>query len=161
MKRKFNLKIFVVSLVAVYFFAFVGSLFTSGNVNSAWYDSIKPSITPPNFVFPIVWNVLFILIAFSLYFAWTKARNKKTSHKITWVFGINLVLNALWSFLFFSLKMPVIAFAELVVLWISIFAMMAVTWKIEKVSSYLLIPYLLWVTFAGVLNYLIAFSNIY
>lgn len=149
-------KVLISSLVIVYLVAFIGSLFTTGNTNSEWYQQIKPSITPPNYIFPIVWNILFFLIALSLYFAWINSKGN-LKKKIFIVFAINLILNILWSVLFFSLKQPAIAFIELLILWLSIIAMISVSYKADKKAAYLLIPYLLWVSFAGVLNYLIAF----
>lgn len=160
--KQVNVKVLILCLLVVYLTAFIGSLFTSPSVNSEWYNSIKPSITPPNWVFPVVWNILFFLIALSLYFAWTsKKSSKKTRLKIAVVFGINLALNILWSLLFFTLQNPVIAFCELILLWGSILAMIFITYRIKKISAYLLIPYALWVAFAGILNYLIAFGKIY
>jgi len=93
------------------------------------------------------------LIAISLYFAWTSAK-KKQKNKIIFVYGINLLLNAFWSYLFFNKQNVSGAFYELIVLWFSIWIMIFITWKIEKKSAWLLFPYLLWVTFAGVLNWL-------
>lgn len=156
MKKRINWKILIVSLVIVYLVAFIGSLFTSPVTDSAWYESIKPSITPPNWVFPVVWNILFFLIAISLYISWINS-NKKQKNLVVWVFGINFVLNILWSGLYFGLKNPLFAFYELILLWVSIIIMILVTCRINKTSSYLLIPYFLWVSFAGVLNYLSAF----
>jgi len=146
-----NWKILILSLVIVYTIAFIGSLFTS--IDNSWYDSVKPSITPPSFVFPIVWNILFFLIALSLYIAWTSSK-KKDRKKIIIVFGINLVLNALWSLFYFRMQNPVFAFVDLILIWLTIIAMIFVTYRIKKVSVYLLIPYLLWVSFAGILNWL-------
>ncbi len=158
MKLKINWKILIVSLVVVYLVAFAGSLFTSPVTASEWYESIKPEITPPNYVFPVVWNILFFLIAISLYLSWTNSKKKIERKEIGSVFGINLFLNVLWSVLFFGLQQPVIAFFELLLLWLSIIAMIYATHKINKTSSWLLVPYFLWVSFAGVLNYLVAFS---
>jgi tryptophan-rich sensory protein len=155
--KKVNWKVLIISLVVVYSVALIGGLFTSSNVNTDWYESVKISITPPNWVFPIVWNILFFLIALSLYFAWIKS-NKKQKKKIAIVFGINFILNIFWSILFFTMQNPVASFFEILFLLLSIKLMIIVTWRINKISSYLLIPYLLWVAFAGVLNYLIAFS---
>ena len=154
--KKINWKILVASLVIVYFVAFVGSLFTSPATDSEWYESIRPSITPPNWVFPVVWNILFFLIAISLYISWINA-NKTEKKKLVWVFGINFVLNIFWSVLYFGLKNPLASFFELILLWVSILVMVFVTYKIRKTASYLLIPYLFWVAFAGILNYLSAF----
>ena len=151
-KVKINWKILIISFIIVFGIALGGSLFT--NADTEWYKSIKQPITPPNFVFPIVWNILFFLIALSLYFAWTKGKNKNS---IISIFIINLLLNLIWSLLFFTLKNPILAFYELIALWISILGMILITWKETKISSLLLIPYFLWVSFAGILNYLIAF----
>ena len=152
--KKINWKVLIVSLVVVYLVAFVGSLFTSPVTDSEWYDSIKPSITPPGWVFPIVWNALFFLIGLSLYFTWTSAKKGDIRKKIMIVFGINFVLNVFWSVLYFGLKNPFYAFIEIFVLWISIVSMVYVTYKIDKKAGWLLVPYLLWVSFAIVLNYL-------
>jgi len=150
--------------------ASLGSLFTSSAVNSPWYQTIKPSITPPNYVFPIAWGILFFMIALSLYFAWTNAKKRpetkfparrkltsflaKQKKIVAAVFGINLVLNVLWSALYFGMKNPLLGFCDIVLLWISILAMIIALWKIDRISSYLLVPYFLWVSFASVLNFL-------
>lgn len=156
MKKKLDWKTFILSLIIVYAVAFIGSLFISPNVDSSWYEQIKPSLTPPNRVFPVVWNILFFLIAISLYLAWTNS-NRKEKNLVAWVFGVNLALNLIWSIIFFALQNPTIAFFELILLWASILLMIKTTEKINKISSYLLWPYLLWVTFAGILNAIIAF----
>lgn len=156
MVKKLNIKLLIICLVIVYAVAFVGSLFTSPVTDSSWYESIKPSITPPNFVFPIVWNILFFLIGVSLYLVWKNSK-KKDKKNIMYVFGINFFLNVLWSVFYFGMKNPTLAFFELIFLWASIVAMVFFTYRINRVSSYLLWPYLLWVSFAGVLNYLSAF----
>lgn len=156
MKKRLNLKVLIVCLIIVYLVAFLGSLFTSPNTgpDSEWYQSTRPSITPPNWVFPVVWNVLFFLIAVSLYLSWTNTGSSKKKKTIAWVFGINLFVNFLWSVLYFGLKNPAFAFIDLIAIWFSILGMIYITYKINKISSYLLIPYFLWVSFAGVLNYL-------
>lgn len=153
MKKKVNYKILITSFLIVYFIAFIGSLFTSSVTDSEWYLNNRPSITPPNYVFPIVWNVLFFLIALSLYFAWMNS-NKKQKKKLAFIFGINLFLNALWSFLFFTLQQPFWAFVGLIALLISILGMIFVVCNIDRKSGWLLFPYLLWVGFAGILNWL-------
>lgn len=152
--RKINWKVLIVSLAVVYLVAFVGGLFTSGNTDSGWYDSIRPSITPPNWIFPVVWNILFFLIALSLYFSWINAKKWDVKKKIVILFGINFVLNIFWSVLYFGLKNPFYAFIEIFVLWISIISMVYVSYKIDKKAGWLLVPYLLWVSFAIILNYL-------
>ena len=153
---KVKWKVLIISLIIVYAVAFLGSLFTAPNTGTEWYNSIKPDITPPNFVFPVVWNIIFFLIALSLYFAWTSSK-KKDKPKIALLFGVNFLLNVLWSVIFFSLKLPLVSFFELILLWVSTLFLILFTRKIKKISSYLLIPYLIWLTFAGILNFLIAF----
>jgi tryptophan-rich sensory protein len=155
-KRGKNWKVLLVCLFAVYAVAFLGSLFTYNSVNTPWYDSVRNSLTPPNWVFPVVWNVLFFLIALSLYFAWTSAKKQKT--KIAAVYGINFLLNILWSVLFFTFRKPNLAFFELIILEFSILLMIFTVLKINKKSAWLLVPYAVWVGFAGLLNYLIAFG---
>jgi tryptophan-rich sensory protein len=156
MKKRINLKVLILSLVIVYLVAFIGSLFTSPVTDSAWYESVRPEITPPNYVFPIVWNILFFLIAISLYLAWTSA-NKRERNLVALVFGVNLFLNVIWSVIYFGLRNPSVAFFELILLWLSIILMIFTTSRINKISSWLLVPYFLWVSFAGVLNYMSAF----
>ena len=151
-----NIYILILCFLFVYLFAFIGSAFTSTSVDSEWYQSVKPSLTPPNWVFPVVWNILFFLIALSLFFAWTKS-NKKQKTKVAILFSINLLLNVLWSLSFFFLKNPTLAFVDLILLEFSTIVIILFIKKIEKKSAWLLVPYLLWVGFAGILNYLIAF----
>ncbi len=145
-------KTLILSFVIVYLVAFIGSLFTRGNIDTEWYQSIRPSITPPNWIFPVVWNILFFLIALSLYFVGVNSEGARK--KIALVFGINFILNILWSVFYFSMQKPLYAFFDLILLWISIFYLIIFCWKIDKKAGYLLIPYLLWVSFAGVLNWL-------
>jgi len=143
--------VLAVCFLIVILVAYLGSMFTSKGTNSQWYESIKPKITPPNWVFPIAWGILFFLIALSLYFAWTNSGNKKI---IIIIFAINFILNILWSLFYFGLKNPGVAFFNIVLLLISIGSMIFMLWRINLTSSVLLIPYFLWVGFASILNYL-------
>ncbi|MFA6022769.1 MAG: TspO/MBR family protein [Candidatus Pacearchaeota archaeon] len=152
--KKVNWKVLGVSLFIVLVVSFIGGLFTD---TTGWYNSVKPSITPPNYVFPIVWTILFIMIGISIYFAWISSKNKQKNMVIT-LFSINLILNILWSFIFFTLKNPMLAFFELILLWISILILVIQLYKVNKIASWLLVPYLIWVSFAGILTYIIAFS---
>ena len=100
------------------------------------------------------------MIALSFYFAWTSS-NKKQKQIVTVVFAINLFFNLLWSILFFAMQNPKIAFFELILLEISIIFIIKKTYRIDKKSGYLLFPYALWVAFAGILNYMIAFQQFF
>jgi translocator protein len=146
-------KIFLISLLIVYSVAFAATLFID---TGSWYESVKPSITPPNFVFPIVWNTLFLLLALSFSISWMNSKKKQKS-KLAFAFAINLFLNLSWSILFFGIKNPIASFFELILLWFSIIFLILTMYKIDQFSSYIQIPYLIWVIFAGILNWLIAF----
>ncbi|MEX0920886.1 MAG: TspO/MBR family protein [Candidatus Pacearchaeota archaeon] len=155
--KKLKWKVLVISILVVYILAFVGSLFTSPGVDSEWYESIKPEITPPSWVFPVAWNIIYLFIALSFYFAWTSAKNSDLRRNLYILFGANLFFNVIWSYLFFSLQNPALAFIDLLLIWITIIFMMTFTRKVNMRSFYLLIPYFLWVSFAGVLNGLVVF----
>lgn len=148
--NKINWKVLVISLVIVYAVAFLGSIFTE---IGPWYETIKPSITPPNWVFPVVWTILFFLIGLSLYYSWT-CSHKDDKNKLIAYYSINFLLNILWSYLYFGAHNVLFALLDLFVLWVSIIFLIAFNWRVCKRAGYLLIPYLLWVSFAGILNYL-------
>jgi tryptophan-rich sensory protein len=151
MKKGINWKVLIISLIIVFGISFIGSLFTLGNADSSWYLEEKPGFTPPSWVFGPVWTILYFLIALSLYFVWIKAK-KNEKKKVAAVFGINLVANALWSYLFFGIRNPGLAFIDILIILASIVAMIAITGKIDRKAAWLLVPYLLWVGFASVLN---------
>ena len=156
-KRKIKWGLLVVCFLVTYSIAFLGSLFTSPVVNTAWYNSIKPVLTPPNIVFPIVWNILFFMISISLYLALTNVKTKEDKLNIWVVFGINFIFNILWSIFYFGLKNPGLAFIEVLFLDCSVIYLILITRKINKISALLLVPYLLWLSFATILNYLSIF----
>lgn len=128
----------------------IGSIFTTAKI-PGWYAGLtRPVFAPPNWIFGPVWTTLYLLMGFALYIVWVSNSPKK---KIALtVFGIQLVLNALWSFLFFGLESPFLAFLEIIVLWASILASMILFYPIAKKATWLLLPYILWVSFAAVLN---------
>lgn len=145
--------VFAVCLFISYLASFIGSIFTRNEVNSSWYYSIRPALTPPNYVFPVVWGILFFLIGASLFLAWTSSK-KNEKKMVAFVFGLNLILNVLWSYFYFGLHSPLLGFVDIILMLISIVWMIVVCYPINKNSSYLLVPYLIWVLFATVLNYL-------
>lgn len=149
-KRQLKTLIFCFAIVIV--IAVVGGIFTSQNVNSPWYSAIKPQITPPNFVFPIAWTILFILIAISMFFAWENSKNKKQRIKVAWLFGVNLFFNMIWSFLFFGLRSRILGFVDILIVWFSIAVLMIGIYKSSKVASWILLPYLFWVSYATLIN---------
>ena len=135
----------------------IGSLFTVSSVGT-WYSTInKPSFNPPSWVFGPVWITLYAMMGISLYLVW---RSGNRSWLVFGVFGLQLILNALWSILFFGLHSPGLAFAEIILLWLSIIASIVLFFGTSRPAAYLLIPYVLWVSFAAVLNFAIWRLNI-
>jgi tryptophan-rich sensory protein len=137
----------------------VGSVFTASSVAS-WYVLLeKPVFSPPAWVFSPVWTVLYILMGISLYLVWEKGLQQPGVKAGMFIFGIQLFLNLLWSLLFFGLRSPYYAFIEIVLLWFAILLTILQFRKISKTASYLLVPYILWVSFASLLNYYIWILN--
>lgn len=139
------------------FAGLVGSVFTFQAIPT-WYATLnKPFFSPPNWIFGPVWTILYTLMGISLYLVWTsKSKLKGEALKI---FYAQLVLNSLWSIMFFGLKAPTLALLEILILWIFIAVSIVRFYKIHKTSAYLLLPYLLWVSFASVLNLAIVLLN--
>jgi benzodiazapine receptor len=135
----------------------IGSIFTSSAIPT-WYAALnKPFFNPPNYLFGPVWTVLYIMMGIALYLVWAKGYKKHK--KAINVFGIQLILNALWSVLFFGMRNPLLAFIEIILLWSAILYTIILFHKTSKTAAYLLIPYLLWVSFASVLNFYIFYLN--
>ena len=145
----------MVSVGACLIVGFVAGIWTSSSISS-WYSTLnKPSFNPPNWLFGPVWTVLYILMGIALYLVW----NNHGSKIAVMFFVIQLVLNFLWSFLFFSLKNSLIAFIEILVLLMMIVTTTIEFYPISAAAAYLMIPYILWVSFASVLNFSIYWLN--
>lgn len=126
-----------------------------------WYPTLqKPAFNPPNWIFAPVWNALYIMMGLAAGLVWDRIEHQKeTVKKGLTFFWIQLALNALWSYLFFGLHNPLLAFLEIIVLWLMIYETFTQFNKVNKIAAYLFIPYLLWVTFAAVLNGTIWWMN--
>lgn len=132
----------------------LGTLSGLANVVSieGWYAALKkPVFNPPDEVFAPVWTFLYALMGVGLYLI-VSAPDTSARTIALIVFGVQLLLNLSWSFLFFFLRLPGVAFVEIIAVWISILLMIAVFRKVSPTAAYLQIPYFLWVTFASVLN---------
>jgi translocator protein len=141
----------VVSLLLPLSVGAVAGMFTSQAVPT-WYASLnRPSFSPPNWIFGPVWTSLYILLGISFFLIWKEETSKKRNQAIK-VFLIQMFLNFSWSFLFFYFNLIGIALLEIILLWISIAAMIYLFYKIKPAAAYLNIPYLLWVSFAAILN---------
>jgi tryptophan-rich sensory protein len=160
MNRTFK---FIFSIVYCQMAGIIGSVFTTPAINS-WYQTInKPTWNPSNWLFAPVWITLFILMGISFYLIWTKRENEKLAKKAKTamiIFIIQLMLNIIWSVLFFGLKNPDWAFYEIIILWIAILLTIIKFWPLSRVAGILLIPYLAWVSFASILNFTIWQLNI-
>lgn len=167
---------FIISVLICQLAGFAGWFFTAPAIKTWYVFLAKPSFSPPSSVFAPVWTVLFLLMGLALYLVW--ARNwqievtAEEAEQKTWnpisqklltgswreenvkaIFTLQLVLNILWSFVFFGLKAPDLAFFEILMLWFAILYTIVNFYRISKNASLLLLPYILWVTFAAVLNF--------
>lgn len=137
----------------------IGSLFTTPSI-AGWYVSIaKPVFTPPNWIFGPVWTTLFILMGIAAFLVWRRGLDRRNVRIALTFFLLQLVLNTAWSVIFFGLHSPGGAFAEIILLWLMIFATIIFFAKISRTATVLLLPYILWVSFAGYLNYSIWVLN--
>jgi translocator protein len=148
-RELFGLCLLVVICLAA---GMIGGAVTTPKIAS-WYAGLaKPAWTPPNWIFGPVWTILYLCMAISAWLVWRKDVGSTPKAPLV-LFGIQLALNVLWSCLFFGLQSPRLAFFELVLLWLAITATTAMFWRRSIVAGVLLLPYLLWVTFAGALNF--------
>jgi len=143
------LSVVVTCLVVGYFSGMV----TRSSITT-WYPTlIKPSFNPPNWIFAPVWSMLYVMMGVAAGLVWDKIdSDKEVVKKALVLFAVQLALNALWSFLFFGLKNPMLAGLEIVILWLMIYETHLQFTKINKIAGFLLLPYLAWVSFATVLN---------
>lgn len=167
---------FIVAIALAESAGAIGSLVTISNVTS-WYAGLaKPAFNPPGWIFGPVWTTLYFLMGVALFLVWKndwkvknhilekrrKAWNPYSERFWTgsWqkanviaIFAVQLILNALWSLIFFGLKSPGFALFEIMALWVAILYTIINFYRISKAAAYLLIPYILWVSFAGYLNF--------
>lgn len=138
----------------------LGSLFSISAIGD-WYQFLnKPAFSPPNWVFGPAWTVLYLLMGIALYLVWARQTDSKVPKLAFAVFYVQLALNAVWPIIFFGLHSPFWAFVDIVALCFAIVCTIVVFYKISKPAGYLLVPYIIWVSFAGYLNYSIWQLNI-
>jgi translocator protein len=136
-------------LLLVFAAAAVGSQFTPGE----WYAQIdKPPWTPPRWLFGPVWSALYAMIAVAAWLVWKENGFAGARLGLT-LFGVQLVLNAAWSWLFFGLQRPDLALLDIALLWAAILGTLIAFWRVRPLAGWLLVPYLAWVTFAAALNF--------
>lgn len=151
---KFSFKKLSISLILPQCAGLVGSFWTAPAINE-WYSTLnKPFFSPPNEIFAPVWISLYLMMGISIYLIWQKIDFKPRKVKFAMIlFWVHLILNGLWSIIFFGAQNTLAALIILIFLWLMILILILSFWKISKSASLLLIPYFLWVTFAGVLDY--------
>lgn len=135
----------------------LSGLFTRDGLET-WYPTlIKSPLTPPDFVFPIVWTVLYTMMGFALYYVWTSP--KKSKYTAISLFLIQLVFNFYWSWIFFHTREPFLALLDMQLLIVTLIATMMLFFQHSRLAGSLLIPYLVWVLFAFYLNAYIVLNN--
>lgn len=151
-----NIKALIISIIISLGVGGLAGFITKNSVNI--YDQlILPELAPPSFIFPIVWTVLYVLMGISAYLIYTsKSPYRKIGLKL---YAIQLFLNFIWSPIFFNGQMFLLALIVLVLLLLVLLVLIKVAYKINPISAYLLVPYLLWVAFAGYLNLAIYLLN--
>ena len=139
---------------------YISSIVTRENIPT-WYALInKPFFTPPNWVFAPVWTLLYIMMGFAAGSVWNKIDTDEANVKKAFLFFlIQLALNALWSFLFFGLHNPFLASIEIILLWLMIFETYKQFKNIDKLAANLLLPYLVWVSYATLLTISVWYLN--
>ncbi len=128
----------------------LAALITMGSMESFALLN-KPPLSPPGWLFPVVWTILYTLMGIASYLVYTSGQPYRSKTSLT-VYGVQLFFNFFWSIIFFNLEMYLFAFIWLVILWLLILVTTVLFYRIEKSAGYLMIPYLIWVTFAGYLN---------
>jgi translocator protein len=146
-----TLKIFLAVAVCVTL-GYLSGTVTRESINS-WYPTLdKPVFNPPNWIFAPVWTLLYAMMGIAAGLVWTSNSDEKTVKKALGFFAVQFGLNALWSYLFFGLHNPLLALSEIILLWLMIWETYSLFKKIDRLAGFLLIPYLLWVSFAILLN---------
>ncbi len=138
---------------------FAGSLFTRPAVDS-WFATLKkPIFAPPNWLFAPAWTLLYIMMGIAFYLIWQQGYSVKLRLAFA-VYALQLILNLLWSLFFFGLHNPLLGFADIIILWIVVLINIILFYRLRRAAGLLLIPYILWLTFASVLNLSIMILNL-
>lgn len=157
--KKIDYRKLFISIIACQGIGFLGSVFTLQSIYN-WYNTLtKPAFSPPNWVFGPVWTTLYILMGVAMYRVWQKGYNRKSVRQAINLFLIHLAVNVGWSFVFFGLQSILGGMVVLIILWGFIITIVREFYRIDRTAGYLLIPYLVWVSFAGILNFTLLTLN--
>ena len=142
----------IISIVACQCAGIVGSVFTTRTIPT-WYAALqKPPFTPPNWLFAPAWITLYLLMGISAFLVWRTGLENRETRRALVVFLVQLVLNALWSIAFFGLQSPLYGLIAIIALWIAILLTILKFFRISTIAGAIMLPYILWVTFAAALN---------
>ena len=154
-----NLGLFIACIAVPLFIGFLGSLSTTPNI-TGWYSTLhKPVFSPPNFIFAPVWTALYILMGFSFFLVLNYGQKHKLFKKAIYIYVVQLLFNAIWTPAFFGLKSPLLGLIIIVPMWLAVLANIIVFYKIKRSAGLVLIPYLIWITFATAHNIAILVLN--
>jgi len=149
----------IVALVISQLAGIIGAIFTTPAIDGWYAGIVKPALNPPSWIFGPVWTTLFVLMGIAAFLVWKQGLERRDVRIALGIFVGQLVLNTLWSIIFFSLQSPGGAFIEIIFLWLAILATIVTFAKISRPAAWLLVPYILWVSFASYLNYAIWMLN--
>ena len=151
-KNKLDWALLPVFVIIPFLLAFVGQLL-SGSMPNAWYNQLdKPPFNPPAWLFGPVWTLLYISMGLAAWLVWRDRRNHRVAQPLA-IFVIQLLINVSWSPVFFGLQNPGLAFVVIIVLWVAILLTTRAFFRVSRLSGWLMVPYLGWVSFAAVLNW--------
>lgn len=149
----------ITSIVAPLVIGAIGAVFTRPAIDS-WYTNLnKPFFSPPNYIFGPVWTILYVLMGISFYLVWRHGFKTKRSREAIYLFIMQLILNGIWSPVFFGLKNIFLALFIIIFLFIYIYKTIFAFKKIDQTAFFLLLPYLIWVGFASILNFSVWMLN--
>ncbi len=155
---KLKWKTLIVCILLPLAVGFASAYLTRGNMG-VYADIVKPPLAPPGWVFPVVWTVLYIMMGAASYLVLESGNSPRSIRTSLGIYGVQLAVNFFWPFIFFNWRMYFFAFVWLVVLWLLVGLTFLLFAYHSKTAGLLLLPYLLWITFAGYLNLSIAFLN--
>jgi tryptophan-rich sensory protein len=154
-----NFSKLVIAIAICEFAGIIGSVFTMPSIPTWYAGLVRPALNPPAWVFGPVWTILFVLMGNSAFLIWRKGLTRKDAKIAISIFIVQLLLNVLWSIIFFGLHNPAGAFIDIILLWLAILTTIIAFSKISKAAAWLLVPYILWVSFAAYLNFAIWILN--
>lgn len=150
----------IVSIAIVFIAGGIGTVFTMSQIPTWYVFLIKPSWTPPNWLFGPIWTVLYVLMGVALFLVWREGVNREDVRIALVVFAAQLILNVLWSVIFFGFHSLLGGLLTVIILWIAILANIIVFYRVSKPAGLLLVPYIVWVSIASYLNYSVYLLNI-